>query len=82
MQAARFGLLLTAVIATPSFVDIYTIDEQLVMTGTTYLRTLFSVISTIVVIAGITPVFLIFLLPMIAFYMHEQAFFTVSLNMW
>lgn len=58
--------------------DIYTIDEQLVNTFSMYTRTLFSVLSTVVVIAGVTPVFLLFLFPMILYYMKEQAFFTVS----
>jgi len=58
--------------------DIYTIDEQLVNTGTMYLRTLFSIVSTVFVIAGVLPSFLLFLFPMILFYMREQAFFTVS----
>lgn len=58
--------------------DIYTIDEQLVSTGGMYLGTIFSVISTIAVISGVTPVFVFFMIPMIMFYMHEQAFFTVG----
>lgn len=58
--------------------DIYTIDEKLVETGGMYLRTIFSVISTIAVISGVTPFFILFMIPMILYYMHEQAFFTVS----
>ena len=57
--------------------DIYTVDEQLVETGGMYLRTIFSVISTVAVISGVTPVFVVFMIPMILYYMHEQAFFTV-----
>ena len=58
--------------------DIYTVDEKLVETGGMYLRTIFSVISTIAVISGVTPAFVLFMIPMILYYMHEQAFFTVG----
>jgi len=58
--------------------DIYTVDEKVVETGGMYLRTIFSVISTIAVISGVTPVFVFFMIPMILYYMHEQAFFTIS----
>lgn len=57
--------------------DIYTIDEQLMETFSAYLSTLFDVISTTVVIAGVSPTFVFCLIPMILFYIHEQAFFTV-----
>ena len=55
----------------------YTIDEELVMTLRSYLWTLMSVISTIAVISGVTPVFAICLMPIIFFYVMEQKFFTV-----
>jgi ATP-binding cassette subfamily C (CFTR/MRP) protein 1 len=58
--------------------DIYTIDEKLVETGGTYIKTIFSVVSTIAVISGVTPIFILFMIPMILYYMKEQAFFTVS----
>ena len=58
--------------------DIYTIDEKLVDTAGMYLRTLFNILATVAVIAGVTPIFILFLIPMVLFYMHEQAFFTVS----
>jgi ATP-binding cassette subfamily C (CFTR/MRP) protein 1 len=58
--------------------DIYTIDEKLVETGGMYIRTIFSVISTIAVISGVTPIFILFMIPMVLYYMHEQAFFTVG----
>ena len=58
--------------------DVYTIDEKLVETAGMYLRTLFNIIATIAVISGVTPVFILFLIPMILYYMNEQAFFTVS----
>jgi ATP-binding cassette subfamily C (CFTR/MRP) protein 1 len=59
--------------------DIYTIDEKVVETGGMYLRTLFNVAATVTVISGITPVFILFLIPMVLYYMKEQAFFTVRL---
>lgn len=58
--------------------DIYTIDEELVQTGGQYLSTLFNIVATVAVIAGVTPAFILFLIPMVLFYMREQAFFTVS----
>lgn len=58
--------------------DMYTADEKLMPDLSTYLATLFSVFSTIAVIAGVTPVFLIFLAPMIMFYVSEQKFFTIT----
>jgi ATP-binding cassette subfamily C (CFTR/MRP) protein 1 len=60
--------------------DIYTIDEKLVDTAGMYLRTLFNVFATLAVIAGITPVFILFMIPLVLYYMHEQAFFTVSVG--
>jgi ATP-binding cassette subfamily C (CFTR/MRP) protein 1 len=54
------------------------VDEQLLTTLRTYLMTMFSVLSTIVVILGVTPAFALLLIPMIIFYLHEQAFFTIS----
>jgi ATP-binding cassette, subfamily C (CFTR/MRP), member 1 len=58
--------------------DIYTTDEQLTETMRTYLGTLFAVVSTVVVISGVTPLFSLCLVPMIIFYIVEQQFFTVS----
>jgi hypothetical protein len=55
----------------------YTIDEQLIATLRTYLMTLFTIFSTIAVISGVTPVFVLCLIPMIIFYIKEQSFFTV-----
>lgn len=56
----------------------YTVDEQLAQTLRTYLQTLFSVLSTIAVISGVTPLFAVCLIPICAFYLVEQKFFTVS----
>lgn len=57
--------------------DIFTIDEQLNATLGTYLSTLFTVFSTIVVISGVTPVFAFCLIPMMLFYVWQQSYFTV-----
>lgn len=56
----------------------YTIDEQLRETLGMYLNTIFSVVSTIAVVSGVSPIFVLCLVPMVLYYIHEQAFFTVS----
>jgi hypothetical protein len=43
-----------------------------------YLGTILTVISTIVVISGVTPTFTLCLVPIIIYYMGQQNFFTVS----
>ena len=58
--------------------DMYTVDEQLISTLRSYLSTLFTVFSTIIVISGVTPIFTLCLIPIIIFYMMQQAYFTVS----
>lgn len=58
--------------------DMYTVDEELVMTLRSYLMTLMTVVSTIVVISGVTPVFTFCLIPIIIFYGMQQQFFTVT----
>jgi ABC-type multidrug transport system fused ATPase/permease subunit len=58
--------------------DMYTVDEQLVATMMSYLATMASVISVVVVISFATPLFLAFLLPLFVFYASEQNFFTKS----
>ena len=60
--------------------DINTIDEQLMMTLRSFLATVFSVISTIVVVSGVTPVFTLCLIPIIIYYVIQQRFFTVRLH--
>ena len=55
----------------------YTVDEELVMTLRSYLWTLMSVISTIVVITSVNPLFAFCLIPIVAFYVMQQRFFTV-----
>ena len=56
----------------------YTIDEDLVSTLQMYLWTLMAVFGTVFVISGVTPIFTVCLVPIIAFYAIEQTFFTVS----
>lgn len=58
--------------------DLYTVDEQLVVSGRSYLATMTSVISTIFVVTAVTPKFLFGLAPIFIFYVHQQAFFTMS----
>jgi hypothetical protein len=47
----------------------------------TYLQTIFAILSTIVVISGVTPVFTICLIPILIYYVVEQNFFTVRLRL-
>jgi len=56
--------------------DMYTIDEQLVVSSRSYLSTMASVISTIFVVVSVTPYFLAGLVPIMIFYLSQQAFFT------
>ena len=55
----------------------YTIDEQLMMALRSYLSTVMTVCSTIVVISAVTPVFTVCLVPIIIYYAYQQNFFTV-----
>ena len=56
--------------------DMNTIDMTLIETLRSYLMTLFSIVSTIVVISIVTPIFALCLVPIVAFYMLQQAYFT------
>jgi ABC-type multidrug transport system fused ATPase/permease subunit len=56
----------------------YTVDENIVSTLRSYLATLFSVFSTIVVISGITPIFTACLVPILVYYLLQQAYFTIT----
>ena len=58
--------------------DMYTVDEELVMTLRMYIRNLTQIFSTVLVISGVSPVFTACLIPIFLFYVKEQAFFTVS----
>jgi len=55
-----------------------TIDEQLMMALRSYLSTLMSVGSSIVVISCVTPMFTVYLIPILIYYGLQQNFFTVS----
>ena len=46
----------------------YTIDEQLVVAGRSYLSTMISVISTMFVVTTVTPMFIIGLVPIMIYY--------------
>lgn len=50
----------------------YTVDIQLVATLRSYLMTLFTIGSTIVVISSITPVFTLCLIPILIYYTVQQ----------
>ena len=56
----------------------YTVDEQLIVSGRSYLATMMSVLSTILVVASVTPVFILGLAPVVVFYLHQQSFFTMT----
>jgi len=58
--------------------DLYTVDEQLVVTGRSYLSTMFNCCSTIFVVTAVTPQFLFGLVPIFFFYLHQQRFFTMT----
>lgn len=56
----------------------YTVDESLPDALETYLFCLFEVISTLVVVSFVTPMFTVCILPIIYWYHIEQKYFTVS----
>eukprot|EP01130_Rhizamoeba_saxonica_P012730 TRINITY_DN5400_c0_g1_i3.p1 TRINITY_DN5400_c0_g1~~TRINITY_DN5400_c0_g1_i3.p1 ORF type:complete len:1259 (-),score=257.85 TRINITY_DN5400_c0_g1_i3:635-4294(-) len=58
--------------------DLYVIDEQIIGTLESSIRTLFSVISVIVVIAGVTPFFLTILVPLSFIYHYVQQYYLRS----
>ena len=53
------------------------IDEKLMMALRSYLSTIMTVGSTIVVVSFVTPVFTLCLIPIIIYYGFQQNFFTV-----
>ena len=55
--------------------DVYTIDEELTRTVTTYLSTIIKVVSIMLYICFITPIFLLGLFPIILFYVKAQKYF-------
>jgi len=58
--------------------DIYTIDEELVSTLRSYLNSLMSVVSVIVVCSTVTPIFTLCLVPILIFYLLQQRYFTTT----
>jgi len=58
--------------------DMASVDQKVFESLRGYLTTLFTVFSTIIVISGITPVFTICLIPLIAFYVLQQKYFTIT----
>jgi ATP-binding cassette subfamily C (CFTR/MRP) protein 1 len=56
----------------------YTVDENIPNTLDTYLFCVFDVISTLVVVSAVTPMFTLCLLPILYFYRLQQKYFTVS----
>ena len=56
----------------------YTVDEELVSTLRSYLNSLMSVISVVFVISSVTPVFTLYLVPIIIFYLYQQHQFTMT----
>lgn len=58
--------------------DMYTVDEQLVVSGRSYFSTMAAVLSTIVVVTSVTPKFVFGLIPLLFFYMHQHNFFTIT----
>jgi hypothetical protein len=55
----------------------YTVDEQLVVSARSYVSTMMSVVSTIIVVVSVTPGFLLALAPIVVFYVNQQKFFTM-----
>lgn len=58
--------------------DLYTIDEDLVSSLRSYLTTVMPVLSTIIVVTSVTPMFIVGLVPCFFFYAHQQNFFTMT----
>jgi ATP-binding cassette, subfamily C (CFTR/MRP), member 1 len=56
----------------------YTVDESLPDTLETYLFCLFEVMSTLFVVSAVTPIFTLFLFPIIFIYYKQQNYFTTS----
>merc|ERR1719401_798287 len=58
--------------------DLYTLDEQLVQSSRSYLSTIITCISTIIVVTAVTPLFLLGLGPIFVFYLHQWRFFSTT----
>lgn len=57
-------------------IDVYTLDEALPSSFQMYVSCLFSVLSTLVVITAVTPVFATALIPILYYYLSQQAYFS------
>lgn len=55
--------------------DVYTLDEQLPDTLTSYLVQMFRVMATLVVVGSVTPWFIVALLPLGALYTYSQRYY-------
>ncbi|VEU33619.1 unnamed protein product [Pseudo-nitzschia multistriata] len=58
--------------------DMYTIDSNLVTSMRSYISTLLSVVSALVVNTGVSPAFTISIIPLIFYYAAQQRFFTMT----
>ena len=58
--------------------DMYTVDSQLMTALRSYVTTLLSVVSALIVNTGVSPAFTVGILPLIWYYTNQQRFFTVS----
>uniref|UniRef100_A0A7S4AQQ3 P-loop containing nucleoside triphosphate hydrolase protein n=2 Tax=Pseudo-nitzschia australis TaxID=44445 RepID=A0A7S4AQQ3_9STRA len=58
--------------------DMYTIDSQIVTTLRSYISTILSVVSALVVNAGVSPAFTISIIPLVFYYAAQQKFFTMT----
>jgi ATP-binding cassette subfamily C (CFTR/MRP) protein 1 len=56
--------------------DIYTLDEGLPASFRMYLNCIFKVVSTLVVVTSVTPIFAALLVPILYYYRLQQAYFT------
>jgi ATP-binding cassette subfamily C (CFTR/MRP) protein 1 len=58
--------------------DMYTVEEQWVVSARSYLSTMMTVLGTIIVVVSVTPAFLFGLVPVVVFYLRQQDFFTMA----
>eukprot|EP00934_Nitzschia_sp_Nitz4_P007307 Nitzschia sp. Nitz4//scaffold4_size323378//100305//104932//NITZ4_000644-RA/size323378-snap-gene-0.448-mRNA-1//-1//CDS//3329553351//7297//frame0 len=58
--------------------DMDTVDNQLMFAMRSYLSTILSVCSAVIVVSSVTPMFTVCLIPVFAFYAAQQRFFTMT----
>jgi ATP-binding cassette subfamily C (CFTR/MRP) protein 1 len=58
--------------------DMYTIDSQLMTALRSYISTLLSVVSAVIVNTGVSPAFTVGIIPLIFYYAAQQRFFTMT----